>query len=79
MKLGKAIPYDLTIEASLNSGFIVTAGCTKLVFSKDEKSNLVDTFNDYINNPEAFEERIMKELGNDLSDQPIQPPTTGCV
>ena len=84
MKLGKAIPYNLTIEASMNNGFIVTAGCIKLSFSKDEKSDLIDTFHDYINDPEAFEKRVMKALGNDVPDEvpfrpPLYQPTTGCV
>lgn len=51
MKFKKAIPHEIHIRPSGNSGYIVTVGCGIFVYS-DPAELLVD-LGDYLDNPEA--------------------------
>uniref|UniRef100_A0A6H1ZGX0 Uncharacterized protein n=1 Tax=viral metagenome TaxID=1070528 RepID=A0A6H1ZGX0_9ZZZZ len=53
MRLGKAIKYNILIEASGNNGFIATVGCGRFVF--ENPKGLIDALVDYLDNPEKME------------------------
>lgn len=53
MKLGKVIKYKITIEPTLNNGFIVKVGCG--LFGYSSSGNLLNALDEYLKNPEKFE------------------------
>ena len=83
MKLGKAIPFPIHIEASANMGYVATLGCATFVFVNEEA--LLSAIRDYVNNPEGHVKMYMEQFNQ---EQPVlamgealtaERPGTGCV
>ena len=58
MKLGKAIPYNITIEPSDNQGFRVNIGCGHFVFS--DATLLQEGLDEYFEDPKKWEAEYNK-------------------
>lgn len=71
MKLGYAIPRDVTIKPSCNLGFIVKVGCAQLVAA--DKSALLDGLTEYLNDPEKWEKEYNDLKGSDTIEEAPQP------
>ena len=80
MKLGKAMNFDIHIEASVNFGYIATMGCAKFVYT--DIGELVNAIASYLKDPEGHEKMFFAEFGT--APQPTETDTaeritTGCV
>jgi hypothetical protein len=60
IKLGKAIPYDIKIQASANMGIIMTIGCSTTVYS--DPIDALEVIKAYIEDPEGMEKKYNEAM-----------------
>jgi len=61
MKFGRAIPYDVHIEATANMAFAVHVGCCHVVFTDAE--TMVDALTEYLLEPKRVEREYNRNFG----------------
>lgn len=52
-EIGRAIPYDFTVQATANKGFIMSIGCCTVCF--ESKSGLIDGITKYLDDPRKWQ------------------------
>ena len=60
MKFNRLIPYDISIRATPNHGFIVDVGCVKLVYTG--YTQLIRDLSEYLENPEGVEKQYNMDI-----------------
>ena len=58
MRLGKAMGSPITIEASVNLGYIATLGCARFVFT--DADELTAAISAYLRDPEGHEKMFFE-------------------
>lgn len=71
MKLGYAIPYPISIEASANNGFVVKVGCAVLTASS--KWELLDGLDKYLSEPDKWVKEYSKKCSGEVVAENRRP------
>lgn len=74
MEFKRAIPYRITIDPTINGGFIVEVGCVKVAYASPEA--LIKDLAEYLKNPVEVEKEYKKSIKS-LSQVQVGPMPTG--